>query len=177
MKRTFSFCLIALAALAAAPALSQPREEKIQVVPPQEMRSIAPNVYLDCARRNCDFDFIKTEITFVNYVRDRQSADVHIIVTRQTTGSGGGDYTISFIGLKRHKGKDATLHYFSKPTDTEDQVRKGLANILKQGLVPYVYDTPLSEFISVSYAQKQDFRPTPDRRIAMGRTVRSKNGC
>jgi hypothetical protein len=163
MKKMFLSCLIALAAWGAAPAISQPREERIQVVPPEEMRSVAPNVYLDCARRNCDFDFIKTEITFVNYVRDRQNADVHIIVTRQTTGSGGGDYTLSFIGLGRHKGKDATLHCFSKPTDTEDQVRRGMANILKQGLIPYVYDTPLSEFISVSYAQKQTFRPTPDQ--------------
>jgi hypothetical protein len=161
MKRFSLFCFIALAGLASAPALSQPRELKPQVVPPEEMRSIAPNIYLDCSRRNCDFDFIKTEITFVNYVRDRQSADVHIIVTRQTTGSGGSDYTISFMGLRRHKGKDATLHFFSKPTDTEDQVRKGMVNILKQGLIPYVYDTPLSEFISVSYSQNRAFRPTP----------------
>ncbi len=161
MKRIFILCLIAIASLAAAPALAQPLETKLQVIPPEEIRSVAPNVYLDCSRRNCDFDFIKTEITFINYVRDRQSADVHIIVTRQTTGSGGADYTISFIGLKRHKGKDATLHYFSRPTDTEDQVRRGMVNILKQGLIPYVYDTPLSEFISVSYSQNQTFRPTP----------------
>ncbi|MGB7296262.1 MAG: hypothetical protein WBC70_11790 [Candidatus Aminicenantales bacterium] len=159
MKRIILLCLAALAILEAAPAISQPREAGIQVVPPGEMRSVAPNIYLDCSRRDCDFDFIKTEITFVNYVRDRQSADIHIIVTRQTTGSGGGDYTISFIGLKMHEGKDATLHYFSRPTDTEDQVRKGLTNILKQGLIPYVYDTPLSEFISVSYAQNLAFRP------------------
>lgn len=161
MKRLSLFYLVSLMGLVTAPALSQPREAKPQVIPPEEIRSVAPNIYLDCSRRNCDFDFIKTEITFVNYVRDRQSADVHVLVTRQTTGSGGHDYTISFIGLKRHKGKDATLHFFSKPTDTEDQVRRGMANILKQGLIPYVYDTPLSEFISVSYSQKQAFRPTP----------------
>ena len=163
MKRMLSVCLIAVAVGGAAPAVSQPREAAAQVIPPQEMRSVAPNVYLDCSRRDCDFDFIKTEITFVNYVRDRQSADIHIIVTRQTTGSGGRDYTITFIGLMRHDGKDATLHYFSRPTDTEDQTRRGLANILKQGLIPYVYDTPLSEFISVSYAQSGTFRPTPSQ--------------
>jgi hypothetical protein len=130
------------------------------VGPQDELRSIAPNVYLDCERRTCDFDYIKTEITFVNYVLDRQSADVQIIVTRQQTGSGGNEYTLAFIGLKRHQGKDATLRYFSKPTDTEDQFRRGLVNSLKQGLIPYVYDTPLAEFISVSYAQKKNYRPT-----------------
>ncbi len=132
-----------------------------QVVPPDELRSVAPNVYLDCDRRHCDFSYIKTEITFVNYVLDRQAADIHIIVTRQQTGSGGGEYTLTFIGLKRHIGKDATLRYYSKPTDTEDQYRRGLVNVIKQGLIPYVYDTPLAEFISISYAQKKDFRPTP----------------
>ncbi len=151
--------LFGLALLAPPFAAGQPSEA--QVVPQDELRSVAPNVYLDCDRRTCDFDYIKTEITFVNYVLDRQSADVQIIVTRQQTGSGGNEYTLSFLGLKRHQGKDAALRYYSKPTDTEDQFRRGLVNVLKQGLIPYVYDTPLAEFISVSYAQKKDYRPTP----------------
>ena len=132
-----------------------------QVVPQDELRSVAPNVYLDCDRRTCDFEYIKTEITFVNYVLDRQSADVQVIVTRQQTGSGGNEYTLAFLGLRRHEGKDATLRYYSKPTDTEDQFRRGFVNVLKQGLIPYVYDTPLAEFISITYSQKQGYRPTP----------------
>jgi hypothetical protein len=138
-----------------------PLAARAQIVPPDELRSVAPNVYLDCERRTCDFEYIKTEITFVNYVLDRQSADVQIIVTRQQTGGGGAEYTLAFMGLKRNAGKDAALKYFSKPTDTEDQFRRGLVNVLKQGLIPYVYDTPLAEFISISYAQKKDYRPTP----------------
>ena len=145
-----------------APRFAAAQNSEVQVVPQDELRSIAPNVYLDCERRTCDFNYIKTEITFVNYVLDRQSADVQIIVTREQTGSGGNEYTLAFIGLRRHKGKDATLRYYSKPTDTEDQFRKGLANVLKQGLIPYVYDTPLAEFISISYAQHKGFRPTSD---------------
>ena len=141
--------------------LLAPFAAQAQIVPPDELRSVAPNVYLDCERRTCDFEYIKTEITFVNYVLDRQSADVQIIVTRQQTGGGGAEYTLAFMGLKRNAGRDATLKYFSKPTDTEDQFRKGLVNVLKQGLIPYVYDTPLAEFISISYAQKKDYRPTP----------------
>ena len=145
--------------LAPGPAAAQNGGK--QAVPQDELRSVAPNVYLDCDRRTCDFEYIKTEITFVNYVLDRQSADVQVIVTRQQTGSGGNEYTLAFLGLRRHEGKDATLRYYSKPTDTEDQFRKGLVNVLKQGLIPYVYDTPLAEFISISYSQKQEYRPTP----------------
>jgi len=159
--RTRSLPLAVLFAGLLVPGLARAQNGGSQVVPRDELRSVAPNVYLDCERRFCDFDYIKTEITFVNYVLDRQSADIHIIVTRQQTGGGGNEYTLAFMGLKRHQGKDATLRYYSKPTDTEEQFRRGLANTIKQGLIPYVYDTPLAEFISISYAQKGDHRPTP----------------
>jgi hypothetical protein len=116
-----------------------------------ELRRTAPNVFLDCERRACDMNYIRTEITFVNYMRDRENANIHVMVTRRRTGSGGYEYTLNFIGLKTYKGKDATLKYFSKSTDTEAQVREGLVNILKQGLIPYISDTPLAEYISISY--------------------------
>ena len=156
MKTLPAVCLLAGLTMALIPAPG-----RAQVVPKDELRSIAPNVYLDADRRYIDYAYVKTEITFVNYVLDRQSADVHIIVTREQTGSGGGEYTLAFIGLHKHQGQNATLRFYSKPTDTEDQFRRGFVNILKQGLIPYVYDTPLAEFISVSYSQKKDFRPTP----------------
>ena len=155
MRRAAVLAAVLFAGVFAPPAA------RAQIVPPDELRSVAPNVYLDCERRTCDFEYIKTEITFVNYVLDRQSADVQIIVTRQQTGGGGAEYTLAFMGLKRNAGKDAALKYYSKPTDTEEQFRRGLVNVLKQGLIPYVYDTPLAEFISISYAQKKDYRPTP----------------
>ncbi len=153
------FCALLILA---ASILFLPAAARSQALPQDEARSVAPNVYLDCDRKICDFDYVKTEITFVNYVRDRQSADVHVIVTLQATGGGGFEYTLSFLGLRRHKGKDDVLRYYSKPTDTADQVRRGFVNVLKQGLIPYVYDTPLAEFISISYNQKKELRPTAE---------------
>jgi hypothetical protein len=130
---------------------------------PQEdvLRSVAPNVFLDCSRRDCDLDYIRTEITFVNYVRDPQSSDVHILVTRQSTGSGGREYTLTFIGKGKYEGRDSTLKYYTKSMDTQDQIRKGFVNVMKQGLIPYLYDTPLSEFITVSYTQKTQRQTAP----------------
>ncbi len=126
-----------------------------------KLRSTAPNVFLDCSRRDCDLDYIRTEITFVNYVRDPQSSNVHILVTRQSTGSGGREYTLSFMGRGKYEGRDSLLKYYSKSTDTQDQIRKGFVNVMKQGLIPYLYDTPLSEFITVSYAQKTPRQMAP----------------
>jgi len=111
-----------------------------------------PGVYLDCNPRQIDIHFIKEEITFVNYVRDRQAADIHVIITVRQTGSGGREHSIKFLGLNSQKGNDRELKYYSTATDTEDQRRQGLVEKLKQGLIPYISDTPMADFISISYS-------------------------
>ena len=59
-------------------------------------------VFLDC--HVCDFDFMRTEINFVDYVRDRQDAQVHILVTNQPTGGGGTEYTLHFVATEYQSG-------------------------------------------------------------------------
>ena len=73
------------------PILSQEAQIDLDALKKQ-----APKVFIDC--RRCDIDFIRTEITFVNYVWDRREADIHVLVTTQSTGSGGTEYTMAFIG-------------------------------------------------------------------------------
>lgn len=46
-------------------------------------------VFIDCTNTPCDQDFFRTEMAFVDHVRDRQNADVHILLNGQSTGSGG----------------------------------------------------------------------------------------
>ncbi|MEK9136323.1 MAG: hypothetical protein AAB393_04315, partial [Bacteroidota bacterium] len=79
-------------------------------------RDKAIRVYLDCS--GCDREHVKSEITFVNYVRDRHDAQVHILITTQRTGSGGREYTHTFIGQQEFTGKDDTLKFVSKESDT-----------------------------------------------------------
>ena len=51
-------------------------------------QSPRPDIFLDCQMR-CDFAYLKQEITFVNYMNNRQEADIYILATRQRTGAGG----------------------------------------------------------------------------------------
>ena len=44
------------------------------------------DVYLDCDRRTCDIDYIRREIWYVNYVRERTEAHIHVLVTTERTG-------------------------------------------------------------------------------------------
>src|SRR4026209_282935 len=78
---------------------------------PQTSQSQRPDVFgtgvlrlfLDC-QYECDTDVIRKELTFVDHVRDSQSADIHALVTTETTGGGGDSWTIQFIGIGRFAG-------------------------------------------------------------------------
>jgi len=119
----------------------------------EALKKTAPKVYIDCGM--CDIEYIKTEITFVNYVRDRKEADVHVLITTQNTGSGGREWTLHFSGQNGYSGLDDTVKYFSNQTDTEDDIRKGLVKTIKMGLMAYVAKTPIAGRIAVTYAEEK----------------------
>jgi hypothetical protein len=60
---------------------------------PPTRPSATITAFLDCQNMFCDFDYFRTELAMVNWVRDRSVADVHLLVTRQETGSGGSEHT------------------------------------------------------------------------------------
>ena len=103
-------------------------------------------VFLDCNR--CDFDFMRREITFVNYVRDRRDAQVHVLVTDQSSGA-GRQHTLDFIGLERFDGRDVRYTYSESRTDTDDETREGLAQVLRIGFLHYIIETPLVRDIEI----------------------------
>lgn len=117
-----------------------------------QLRDHAPCVFLDC--RGCDRDFFREEITYVNWVRDRKDADIHVLVTDQRTGSGGQEYTFAFIGLEDFEGTDNTLVYASGPNDTYDEIRRGQVEVLERGLFPYIIKTPIAEHINLTFRQR-----------------------
>ncbi|MEO8226537.1 MAG: DUF481 domain-containing protein [Gemmatimonadota bacterium] len=108
--------------------------------------------FLDCQQMYCDMDYYKTEIPFVDHVRNREDADVHILVTEQSTGSGGSEYTAAFIGAGPFAGRRDTLRFYARQDATDDAIRVGLARMFKLGLVRYVAETPAADRLSISYS-------------------------
>lgn len=113
-------------------------------------RQGALRLFLDCDW--CDETFLRTEITFVDYVRDRKDADVHALVTTQQTGGGGTEYTFKFIGLGRFLNVEQSLRHVVPQTATSDERRRSVADVLKRGLVRYVADTPLGARLKITFA-------------------------
>ncbi|MBN1223476.1 MAG: hypothetical protein JXB23_09520 [Candidatus Aminicenantes bacterium] len=126
------------------------------VVSRDSMKNDALKVFVDCGW--CDIDYIRTEITFVNYVRDRMDADVHILITEQRTGSGGHEFTLEFIGRKQYSAIRHSLKCVSDRTDTWDEVRMEMVAVLKRGLFPYVMCSPIAEHIQIEF--QEDLAPT-----------------
>lgn len=115
------------------------------------------SVYLDCQEwQACDFDFFRTELTLVNWVRERQVADVHLLVTTQQTGAGGLEYTVTFLGLRQFAGITDTLKYVSPPETSRDDKRRGLARVFRIGLVRYLARTAASERLNISFDAPKD---------------------
>lgn len=140
--------LVATAVLfLAVPSLASAQEPAAG--PEQEFSAL--RVFMDCRSHFCDFDHFRREISFVNYVRDRQDAQVHVLVTTRRTGAGGTEFTLALIGQQEFESVDDSLGYFSGQTDTFDEVRAGLTRTLKLGLVRYAARTPTAERLDVIY--------------------------
>jgi hypothetical protein len=97
----------------------------------------APKVFIDC-NYYCDLNFIKQNITWVNYVRDRKLADVQVIMRVQATASGGQEYQLQFIGFNDYNNINYTLSYIANPTLTDAEIRNGYLKILETGLMPFM---------------------------------------
>ncbi len=134
-----------------APVPAPPGQEDIDAV-----KKSAPRVFIDCDY--CDLNYIKTEITFVNYVRDRKEAQVHVLVTLLSTGGGGVEYTMNFSGQHEYKGLDDMQKFVSNRTQTQEAIRAGIVRVLKMGLMRYVAKTPISEKVDIVF--QHNVKPT-----------------
>ncbi|MEO5567436.1 MAG: hypothetical protein ABIR92_03030 [Gemmatimonadaceae bacterium] len=124
-----------------------------QDLTPQQPVATLPatiNVFLDCGNFHCDFDFFRTEIPFVNWVRDRAVADVHILGTSQGTGGGGDEYVFNFIGLRGFAQTVDTLKYVGSVDATSDILRRGQVRAIKTGLVPFLARTALGNRLQIT---------------------------
>ncbi len=114
-----------------------------------ELFKKALRLFLDC--RDCDIDYSRKQITFVNFVRDPSEAQVHIYSSSQRTAAGGKEFTLTFIGRENFIGLNDTLNYISRQSDTQEMIREGLVRTIKLGLMRYVAHTPIANQLAISH--------------------------
>ena len=101
----------------------------------------AIRLLIDCESVSCDQDFFRTEVTFVDHVRDRQDADVHLLITSQATGPGGREITFSFFGQGRFAGRNQVLRHTVVVAESDDAVRREMVRVMSLGLVSYAVES------------------------------------
>ncbi len=107
-------------------------------------------VFVDCAQ--CDFNNLRQDVTFVNYVRDQSDADVHVLITTQNTATGGREFTFEYVGLGKFTDVNQRLVYASSGSYTEDERRRGVSRTFSLGLTPYLLRTPEAGLFSLRYS-------------------------
>lgn len=114
----------------------------------------APRVYIDCNR--CDYNHIRREIPFVDYVREPTQADVHIFITDQETGDGGRSYEFSFLGRREFVDMNFEFVQTVGRNATESERREEINNVIRMGLFPYMLRTSGSAGFSLSYEMGEE---------------------
>ncbi|MCY1721743.1 hypothetical protein OU798_15420 [Prolixibacteraceae bacterium Z1-6] len=110
-------------------------------------RKDAINVYMDAD------SYMKKEVPFINYVRDIQDADLVVLGTYQSTGSGGGEYTFFVDGRNRFDGAKDTVKFNTYPDETDEEARQKGVRTLKMGMMKYMINSPLADFIDIQFTE------------------------
>ncbi len=105
------------------------------VLPAQGMPRL--RLFLDCHTR-CDREYLRTEVTLVDWVTDRTASDVHVIASGLSTGAGGREVTLEYIGRAALAGRTDTVVFRTPPDATDDHYRQEFARTLRLGLVRYL---------------------------------------
>ena len=114
-------------------------------------------VFIECTNTWLyDFDYLRTELGMVDFVRDRFIADVHVQVNTQFTSSGSEQNTVVFKGQNSFLNQDDTLTYFNESTLSDDEKRKKMTKSVTLGLIKYISHTEVAKNIVITYNKPSD---------------------
>ena len=116
----------------ASPAWSQTPQTAATSQAPSTTRL---RVFLEC---DCFSEFMREEIEWVDFVRQPQDADVHVLSASNSTGGGGEETVLRFVGLGRFQGVNTELKSITLTGDTEDTRRQKMLRTMTVGLLGYV---------------------------------------
>lgn len=132
------FSLLLSAMLAASPFVSRASAQ----TPGARLR-----VYLDC--QDCFQTYLRDEIEWVDFVRQREDAEVHLLSSSRTTASGGREVVLRFIGVNRFEGADRELRAVSDVAEPENLRRNRILQTVTVGLLGYLAQEGLPQGLDV----------------------------
>ncbi|MCF6332499.1 MAG: hypothetical protein L3J11_04365 [Draconibacterium sp.] len=112
-----------------------------------------PKVFIEGIR--LDFDFMRRNMKFVDFVNDPAVADVHIIINQRVNGGGGLVYSLMYNTKTFENFGDFTLTCSTSPGDTHEERRKIITDAISMGLMPFANQTEVAKKLSIRYRGKE----------------------
>jgi hypothetical protein len=136
---------------AIAPAAAQTTQAAAATNAPKPGQRL--RVFLDCGE--CFSQYVRSEIDWVDFVRQAQDADVHLFSNSRETGGGGREVTLRFVGAGRFQGKDKDLRAVSITGDPEEVRRQAVYDAVRVGLLGYMAMDGLPAGLELSVEPKE----------------------
>lgn len=108
-------------------------------------------VFVDC-RTDCDLNFFRTKVPYIDYVRDQGLADIHVLINSLSNASGGRRYTLQFLNPEGEYYSEAPsneIMFDTPPNATVDDIRSKMIKYFALGMVPYLVNTPAGELLTL----------------------------
>lgn len=107
-----------------------------------QISSDVPSVFLDC-QTNCFETYLRQEITFFDYVRDRQVSNVYVLVTAQSASAGAREIQLIF-DYKEEASLNADTIRYIRPANISDAAERDLfVEHFKRGMLPVIVQSSL----------------------------------
>ena len=108
-----------------------------------------------------DFDFMRRNMKFVDFVNDPAVADVHVIINRRVNGGGGLVYSLMYNTKTFENFGDFTLTCTTTTGDTHEEQRKTITDAISMGLMPFANQTEIVNKLSIRYSGKEETKKVP----------------
>lgn len=113
------------------------------------------NVFIDCS--TCDQRYLRSEISYINHVRNMQDADVYLLINRMW-GAASQIYDFTVKGRNEFEGITNKFSYSISNTYTSDEKRSTIKSVIEKSLMAYLIHTSINDEVSMdvnSSSQKQ----------------------
>jgi len=126
-----------------------------------EKKEGKPKVFIEGIR--LDFDYMRRNMKFVDFVNEPAVADVHIIINQRVNGGGGLVYSLMYSTKTFENFGDFTLTCTTTPGDTHEERRKTITNAISMGLMPFANQTEVSNKLNIRYRGKENVKESPTK--------------
>jgi len=117
-----------------------------------------PRLYIDCQTR-CDTEYILQKVKYVQLVRDRYSTDIFLLATDQSASGGTREIQFIFEGRNEYQNLRDTITFYRQANTSDETDRVQFVKHLKEGLLPYMLQSPVSDLIEYNIDVKDAAKP------------------